>query len=77
MSYVDPFQSLNSAKLEAAKAVQTIHSININVTKREYFALNILQSFIARGEFPMSGEDNLDYAIEIADNLLKRLEETK
>lgn len=66
--YKDPFDSLNSKP----KVNQPVHTINITMSKREYFTLMILQALV-----PAHGTNSLyiDLAIKIADETLSKLSE--
>lgn len=73
MSYTDPFQTLNEKRREAS---QIIHSINLTVTKREYFAVMALQGVLSNVD-TKHYVDACQVATDIADTLIERLEKTK
>ena len=72
MTISDPFDALNATKKEIAQKSMAIHSINITVSKREYFALHL-----ACAQLQAENIIKFDEVIQVTDGFIKKLKETE
>lgn len=77
--YIDPVWQLNDAQREARQKMQVIHSVNISVSKREYFALHLLGSYMQSVEIWKTkfDDETVKSVVDLADRLIRVLKETE